>query len=83
MQIEAQLDTATMKRLKNQGRMLLRIYRRELEMDPASAATERSRSNVMALQDSIRLVYGQAVALEVANSLGSTTEIALSVALPE
>jgi hypothetical protein len=46
-------------------------------MDPSSDATERSRSNIVALQDSISLIYGHAVALEVADSLG-TTDVVLT-----
>jgi hypothetical protein len=78
MRIEAHIDTETIERLGKQGRLLLRIYRREFGTDPTSDATERSRSNIIALRDSISLIYGQAVALEVANSLGPAAEVVLT-----
>ena len=74
MQIEAHLDAETMKRLKKQGRMLLKTYETEFAKDPGSPATESSRSNMMALRHTINQIYGEAVALEVSDSLGSRAE---------
>jgi len=71
MQIEAHLDAETMKRLNKQGRMLLRTYETEFAKDPGSPATESSRSNMMALRHTINQIYGEAVALEFSDSLGS------------
>lgn len=70
MQIEAHFDIETIERLRKQSKLLLRMYQAEFAKDPASPATERLRSNMIAVQDSISQIYGPAVALEVANSLG-------------
>jgi hypothetical protein len=67
MQPEEQLDRATIQRLRKQGEFLLTIYRTELSKDPSSRATKASRSNLIAVQHSVRQMYGEAVARELAN----------------
>jgi hypothetical protein len=49
------------------GHFSLMIHHAELVKDPVSRATESSRSNLMAAQHTIRTVYGEAVAREVAD----------------
>ena len=66
MQPEEQLDRATIHRLRKQGEFLLTIYRTELSKDPSSRATKASRSNLIAVQHSVRQMYGEAVARELA-----------------
>jgi hypothetical protein len=65
MQVAEQLDAVTMERLRKQGEFLRRIYRAELAKNPTSRATEVSRSNVIAMQHTVRQMYGEAVALDV------------------
>jgi hypothetical protein len=69
MQIEAHLDAETIKRLEGQSKLLLRRYQTEFAKDPASRATESSRSNLIALRHTIKQIYGDAAALAVANPL--------------
>jgi hypothetical protein len=61
------LDSETIKRLGQQGGFLLTTYLAELAKNPASRATESSRSNVIALWHTIKQIYGNAVARDVAN----------------
>jgi len=65
MQVAEQLDSATIERLRKQGEFLLRIYQAEFAKDPTSRATESSRSNVIALQHTVRQLYGEPVAWDV------------------
>jgi hypothetical protein len=65
MQLVEQLDSVTVERLRKQGEFLLRIYQAEIAEDPTSRATEFARSNVIALQHTVRQVYGEAVARDV------------------
>jgi hypothetical protein len=74
MHSEAHLDVETSERLEEQSGLLLRIYQAEFAKDPTSLATESSRSNMIALRHSIDQIYGQAAALEIANSLGSASD---------
>ena len=74
MHSEAHLDAETSERLEEQSGLLLRIYQSEFAKDPTSLATESSRSNMIALRHSINQIYGEAAALEVANSLGSAID---------
>ena len=67
MQLVEELNTVTIERLRKQGEFLLRIYRAEFSQDPTSRATEFARSNVIALQHTVRQMYGEAVARDVAN----------------
>jgi hypothetical protein len=62
-----ELDSGTIGRLNQQSRFLLNTYQYELGKDPASRATECSRSNVIALRHTIRLMYGEAVARDLVN----------------
>ena len=64
MPVAEQLD---IERLRKQSEFLLRVYRAELAQDPASRATQSSRSNVIALQHTVGQTYGDAVAVDVAN----------------
>lgn len=54
-----------------QGQFLLRVYQAEFDQGPNSNATESSRSNMIALQHTVRQMYGEAVARDVA-SLATT-----------
>ena len=74
MQTEAHFDAETIERLEEQSGLLLKIYEAEFAKDPASPATESSRSNMIALRHSIQQIYGQAAAVEVESSLGSATD---------
>ena len=49
MQLVEQFDSVSIERLRKQGEFLLRIYEAEIAKDPASRATESSRSNVIAI----------------------------------
>jgi hypothetical protein len=51
MPLEEQRDSGPMERLGKQGGLLLRLYQAELAKDPASRATESSRSNLMTLPE--------------------------------
>jgi hypothetical protein len=70
MQVEAHINAETIERLEEQSGLLLRMYQAELAKDPTSAATESSRSNMIALRHSIVQIYGEAAALDVADALG-------------
>ena len=74
------LDSKTIERLGQQGGFLLTTYRTELANNPASRATESSRSNVIAFWHTIKQIYGNAVARDVANisHRKSPTTIALT-----
>ena len=69
MQVAEQLDSVTIELLRKQGEFLLRIYQAEFEQDPTSFATESSRSNVIAMQHTVRLMYGEAVERDVASPI--------------
>jgi hypothetical protein len=66
MQLLEELDSITINRLGKQGRFLLRIHQADLAEDPASHATKSSRSNLMAVQHTVREMYGEGVAQDVA-----------------
>lgn len=72
-----ELDSETIERLREQGRFLLSAYQAELGKDPASRATESSRSNLIALRHTIRQMYGEAVARDVANFVYTNTKLVL------
>jgi len=74
MQSEARFDAETIERLEEQSGLLVKMYDAEFAKDPTSSATESSRSNMIALRHSIHQIYGQAAAVEVANSLGPATD---------
>jgi hypothetical protein len=65
MQVAEQLDSAAIERLRKQIRFLLGIYHAEISKDPTSRATESSRSNLIAMQHTVRQMYGEAVARDV------------------
>jgi hypothetical protein len=60
MQSEEQIELRTRERVTNQSCLLLRLYQAELARDPASRATESSRSNLIALRHTIAQIYGNA-----------------------
>ena len=66
-------DSGTIERLAKQNGFLLSTYQAELAKDPASRATESSRSNLIALWHTIWQIYGSAVARDVANLVYATT----------
>jgi len=67
MQVAEELDSGAIRRLGKQGRYLLRIHQAELAKDPTSHASESSRSHLMAVQHTVKQMYGEAVARDVAN----------------
>ena len=67
MQVAEELDSGSIERLGKQGKYLLRIHQADLAKDPTSHATESSRSNLMAAQHTVKQMYGEAVARDVAN----------------
>jgi hypothetical protein len=69
MPVVEQLDTVTNERLRKQGQFLLRVYQTEFDQDPASRATEFARSNVIALQHTVRQLYGEGIARNVVSLL--------------
>ena len=62
----AQEVPETIERLEKQIRFLIRIHDADLAKDAASHATESSRSNLMAVQHTLRQMYGEAVGRDVA-----------------
>jgi hypothetical protein len=67
MHLVEELDSGSIKRLGKQVRLLLRIHQAELAKDATSHATESSRSNLMAVQHTVKQMYGEAVARDVAD----------------
>jgi hypothetical protein len=67
MQLTQEVGPETIERVGKQIRFLFRIHQADLAKDATSHATESSRSNLMALQDTVKMVYGEAVARDVAN----------------
>jgi hypothetical protein len=65
MQVVEQLDSVTLERLRKQARFLQGIHLAEFDKDPSSHSTESSRSNVIALQHTVRQMYGEAIARDV------------------
>jgi hypothetical protein len=68
-------DSGTIERLAKQNGFLLSTYQAELAKDPASPATESSRSNLIALWHTIRQIYGKAVARDVAKLVYTNTRL--------
>ena len=56
--MQPQLNAERIERLDGQSRLLLRMYQAELAEDPASRATQASRSHMIALRHSIDQIYG-------------------------
>jgi len=75
MQLVEELDSETIERLAKQREFLLMVHHAELAKNPASRATESSRSNLMAAQHTIRQVYGDAIARKVADLVTPTAPI--------
>ena len=67
MRVAEELGSESIKRLGKQGRYLLRIHQADLAKDPTSHASESSRSHLMAVQHTVKQMYGEAVARDVAN----------------
>ena len=67
MQSLEQVESNIIERLRKQHEFLLRIFQAECVKDPGSRAAESSRSNVIALRDTIRQLYGLSVAPDMAN----------------
>jgi hypothetical protein len=65
MQLVEELASGSIRRLGRQGRLLLRIHQAELAKDPTSQASESSRSNLMAVQHTVKQMYGEDIAREV------------------
>ena len=65
MPVVEQLDSVTIERLRKQARFLQGIHEAEFDNDPSSRATEFARSNVIALQHTVRQLYGEGVARDV------------------
>jgi hypothetical protein len=61
------LGSRTIERLGKQRGFLLMRHETELAKDPTSDATGSSRSNLMAVQHTIKQMYGTSVARDVAN----------------
>jgi hypothetical protein len=58
VEVAEQLDSVTIERLRRQGELLLKVYEAEFSIDPTSGGTESSRSNLIALQHTVKQVYG-------------------------
>jgi hypothetical protein len=71
MQFLEEVESGTIERFKEQEEFLLRLYRAEFTKDPASRATESSRSNVIALRHTLKQMYGESVASDVAKLISS------------
>jgi hypothetical protein len=67
MQLVEELGSGLIKRLEKQFRFLLKVQQAELAKDRSSHATESARSNLIALQHTVKQIYGEAVARHVAN----------------
>jgi hypothetical protein len=67
MQLIEELDSGSIMRLGKQHTLLLRIHQADLATDPTSHATKSSRSNLMAVQHTVKEMYGEAVARDVAD----------------
>ena len=65
MQSLEEIEYGTIERLKKQHEFLLRLFQAECAKDPGSRATESSRSNVIALQHTVRQLYGEAIARDL------------------
>ena len=69
-------DAGTLNHLVKQGGFLLRLHQAEFAKDPTSHATESTRSNLMAARNTVKQVYGSAVALDVADLVKLTAPAA-------
>lgn len=71
--IDRELDSATLQRLLEQGRSLLRTYRLEYEADPDSRATQVSRSHLIALLHTVRQLHGENLASSLNDTIRANT----------
>jgi hypothetical protein len=69
MPVAEQLDLVLSERLRKQKEFLLRNYRAELAKEPTSRATDSWRSHLIAMQHTVRQIYGEVVALDVVNQV--------------
>jgi hypothetical protein len=76
MRLVEVLDSVTISRLRKQAEFLFSIYQAEIARDPTSRATEASRSNLIAMQHTVRQMYGHAVARYVAIAVARYVAIA-------
>jgi hypothetical protein len=67
MQSLEEVESGIIERVKKQHEFLLRIFQAECAKDPDSRATKSSRSNVIALQHTLKQMYGEVVASDTAN----------------
>jgi len=67
MHLIEELDIRSITRLGKQYRLLLRMHNGNLSKDPLSHATESSRSNLMAAQHTVKEMYGEDVARDIAS----------------
>jgi hypothetical protein len=67
MQFIEELDSGSITRLGKQYRLLLSLHQGDLATDPLSHATESSRSNLMAVLHTVKQMYGEAVAGDMAS----------------
>ena len=75
MPVAEQLDSVTSERLRKQARFLQGIYQAEFDRDPTSHATESSRSNLIAMQHTVRQIYGDAIARDTGEAADITWEV--------
>jgi hypothetical protein len=66
MQLAQEIGPETIERLEKQIGFLIRIHDADLAKDATSHATKSSRSNLMAVQHTLRQMYGAVVAGDVA-----------------
>lgn len=60
-----ELASGAIDRLGQQSKFLLRIHQADFAGNPTSHATKSSRSNLMAVQQTVKEMYGEAVARDV------------------
>jgi hypothetical protein len=67
MQIVKELDSESITRFGKQYRLLLRKHQANLANNPTSHATKSSRSNLMAVRNTLGEMYGDVVVRNVAD----------------
>jgi hypothetical protein len=68
MKLIEELDSGSIMRLGKQHSLLLRIHQENFTNNPTSYATKSSRSNLMAVRHTVKEMYGEAVARDMADS---------------
>jgi hypothetical protein len=76
MQLVEAPNQETIERLRTQVSFVLGLYRAELAKDPTSPASKTSRSNLLAVEHTVRQMYGDAVARDV-SGLAALTALAM------